>query len=196
MEIYPIMIDGELAGKLRVERQGARTAFDAECRMLPGLVRLSVYGGGQEGYLGVLAPEDGALRLRRVLSRSQMRGFPAEIESAERAGLDRRPEPPPEPETEEAQGAGSPHGIAPEETASQAPDDAEMAGDTAVPADPSGLDWYASPDGALVCFDGTQSLIALPPDDPRVPEGVAGERRTVEGREYIVFPARDGGIIR
>ena len=64
MEQYPITIDGENAGTLTVEQQGARTVFTAECAMRPELVRISVYGGGREGYLGVLAPEGGMLRLR------------------------------------------------------------------------------------------------------------------------------------
>ena len=105
MEIYPIMIDEAPAGKLTVERQGARTVFSAECRMLPGVVRISVYGGGREGYLGVLAPEGEALRLKKSLSRNQMREFPPEIDSVERSGLN-RPDPlpaEPEPKTKPAQ---------------------------------------------------------------------------------------------
>ena len=53
MEVYPITIDGEDAGTLRVEQRGARTVFTAECGMSPELLRISVYGGGKEGYLGV-----------------------------------------------------------------------------------------------------------------------------------------------
>ena len=177
METYPIMLDGVLAGKLKVEAKGARTVFDAECKMQPGLVRISVYGRGREGYLGVLAPEGEMLSLHRALSREQMRGFPAEIESVERAGLSipaaAEPEPPAEPERP------------PEEEKEEA-----------VPADTGALDWYASPDGALVCFDGEHSLIALPLGDPRIPEGVPGERRSVEGADYLVYPTKDGKIVR
>ena len=198
METYPIMIDETLAGKLTVDRQGARTVFDAECRMLPGLIRLSVYGGGKEGYLGVLAPEDGKLRLRKALSRSQMRAFPEEIESAERAGIERaappaveaetEPEPEPEPE--------------PEAEPEPGPEPELEPGPEAEPEEPaapelSGLSWYSSPDGALVCFDGVRSLIALPLGDARIPEGIPpGEQRTVEGREYLVYRTRDGRIVR
>ena len=84
METYPIIIDGALAGKLTVERQGPRTAFDAVCAMQPGLLRISVYGGGREGYLGLLAPEGERLTLHRVFSRSQLRDFPREIERVNR----------------------------------------------------------------------------------------------------------------
>ena len=69
METYPIIIDGALAGKLTVDRQGPRTAFDAECAMRPDLLRISVYGGGREGYLGLLAPEGEHLTLHRLFSR-------------------------------------------------------------------------------------------------------------------------------
>lgn len=174
METYPIMLDGVLAGKLKVDVKGARTVFDAECKMQPGLVRISVYGGGREGYLGVLAPEGEALALHRTLSREQMRAFPAEIESVERAGR-------------------SVESAADTETAAAEPA-AET--ETEVPAETGALDWYASPDGALVCFDGEHSLIALPLGDPRIPEGVAGERRTVEGGEYLIFPTKEVKIIR
>ena len=188
METYPIMIDETLAGKLTVDRQGARTVFDAECRMLPGLIRLSVYGGGKEGYLGVLAPEDGKLRLRKALSRSQMRAFPEEIESAERAGIERAAPPAAEAET------------VPEPEPELEPElEPEPEAEPEEPAAPelSGLSWYSSPDGALVCFDGVRSLIALPLGDARIPEGIPpGEQRTVEGREYLVYRTRDGRIVR
>ena len=193
METYPIMIDETLAGKLTVDRQGARTVFDAECRMLPGLIRLSVYGGGKEGYLGVLVPEDGKLRLRKALSRAQMRAFPEEIESAERAGIERaappatvEPQPEPEPESEP-------------ETEPEPELEPEPEAEPEEPAAPelSGLSWYSSPDGALVCFDGVRSLIALPLGDARIPEGIPpSEQRTVEGREYLVYRTRDGRIVR
>ena len=106
MEVYPITIDGEDAGTLRVEQRGARTVFTAECGMSPELLRISVYGGGKEGYLGVLAPED----------------------------------------------------------------------------------------GALVCFDGERTLIALPPGDARIPDRPPGERREIEGKEYLVYRTRNGRI--
>lgn len=229
METYPIVIDEELAGKLTVDARGGRTVFNAECRMLPGIVRLSVYGGGKEGYLGVLAPEDGKLRLRKALSRDQMKEFPSEIESAERSGLDRTPEPeqdvgtahgdaptqeeqdvgaahgvaPTQEEqdvgtvhgaapTQEEQDAGAAHGAAPEETETEPPRELPQE----VPEDTEALSWYSSPDGALVCFDGVRNLIALPVGDARIPEGVEGERRTVEGRDYLVYRTKDGRIER
>ena len=58
-ETYPIMIDGEHAGTLTVARRGLLTEFTARCADPGRLLRLSVYGGGREGYLGVMAPEGG-----------------------------------------------------------------------------------------------------------------------------------------
>ena len=311
MEVYPIMIDGALAGKMRVERQGGRTVFDAECRMLPGLVRISVYGGGREGYLGVLAPADGKLRLRRVLSRLQLRDFPAEIDSVARAGLkqsaqetEEETEEETEAETEEETAtetaaaanaeaeaealaeseakagsitavetavepavetkakaiAGTAKELAVEtkakaiaetakepavETAAEAiaetakepavetaaeviaetatksaveteakaiaemetepsmeaaveptEETAVMSGSTRAGASDAGLAWYASPDGALVCFDGRQTLIALPSGDARIPQDIPGDAREIEGRQYLVFRTKDGKMVR
>ena len=199
METYPIMIDETLAGKLTVDRQGARTVFDAECRMLPGLIRLSVYGGGKEGYLGVLAPEDGKLRLRKALSRAQMRAFPEEIESAERAGLDRAAPPAtvePQPETE-PEPESEPEPEPEPETETETEPEPELEPEETAAPELSGLSWSSSPDGALVCFDGVRSLIALPLGDARIPEGISpSEQRTVEGKEYLVYHTRDGRIVR
>ena len=60
-ERYPVRIDGETAGELAVEREGLWTVFSLRCRDPGRLLRLSVYGGGREGYLGVPAPEAGAM---------------------------------------------------------------------------------------------------------------------------------------
>ena len=215
MEIYPIMIDEAPAGKLTVERQGARTVFSAECRMLPGVVRISVYGGGREGYLGVLAPEGEALRLKKSLSRNQMREFPPEIDSVERSGLPpshfapEEPEQPrPEPELKEERKAPGPEDACrplpaeaekPPEEAPEAERTGEARDDRAeeeAPGEAEELSWYSSPDGALVCFDGSSNLIALPLGDDRIPEDVPGVRRTVEGRDYLVYRTREGRIVR
>ncbi|MBR1497130.1 MAG: hypothetical protein IJ617_05850 [Oscillospiraceae bacterium] len=185
MEVYPITIDGEDAGTLRVEQQGARTVFTADCGMSTELLRISVYGGGREGYLGLLVPEEGRLRLRRALSRDAMRDFPEEIEQVERAGM--MPEPLPRPQV--WQEAPEPLPEAPPEEAPMPPPEADP------PAEDGSLSWYASPDGALVCFDGTGTLIALPPDDGRVPPEIPGERRSIEGKEYLVYRTRNGKII-
>ena len=170
---YPILIDGALAGSLTVTAAGGRTAFSAVCRQLDGVVRISVYGGGREGYLGVLAPEGGGLALRRTLSRAALRDFPAEIAAVGRSGA--QPEEPAAPEPEQVS-AGTPEPETPEEAEE--------------------LRWYSSPDGALVCFDGTHSLIALPSGDERIPADVPGSPREIAGRAYLVYRTRNGRIER
>lgn len=264
METYPIIIDGALAGKLTVDRQGPRTAFDAECAMRPDLLRISVYGGGREGYLGLLAPEGERLTLHRLFSRSQLRDFPQEIERVERAGLppevpdaaaeagepeapaeqrepeaapaqeasegvqrsktamekdsaelcpeperaaepdaqERSPETMPEsdvqepcPEPESPPEPDTPKSCPdPESKPEPQPAEASAAREQANTPEEEPLDWFASPDGALVCFDGVHSLIALPLGDERIPAGVPGERREIEGREYLVYRTRDGRL--
>jgi len=174
---YPIMIDGELAGKLTVTAQGARTVFDARCRMCAGIVRLSVYGGGTEGYLGVLAPEGEELSLHKTITRTELEAFPQQIECVERSG---RPEAVPAAETPKAE-EKKPS----EETVEEAEE-----------AEEDTMFWYTSPDGALVCFDGESSLIALPVGDDRIPSGYGGKRRMIEGKEYIVYITKNGRVIR
>ena len=165
--VYPIMIDGNLEGKLTVTVQGAWTVFDAVCRPLPGVVRISVYGGGAEGVLGVLAPDREQFGLHKTLSRTELKSFPQEIESVERSGM----------------------------KLAAAEEKPEATGEPAVPEDTDGLLWYFSPDGALVCFDGTRSLIALPLGDERIPAGFGGQRRSIEGKEYKVYITKNGKIV-
>ena len=183
--VYPVMIDGELRGKLTVHTVGTAAVFDAECRFLPGIVRISVYGDGGEGYLGVLAPEGDGLGLHKKLSRTAMRDFPRKIEAADRAGQGgRRADTGPDEPTAEECAVPNPA----EEPAVPAPAEA------AVPEGTDGLYWYSSPDGALVCFDGERNLIALPPADPRNP-GQGGVLRCVEGRDYLVYRTKNGRLI-
>ena len=74
---YPLLIDGRESGELRVTRRGALTLFEAEAEDGGGILRLSVYGGGREGYLGVMSPSgEGRVALRRQLSRAALRDFP------------------------------------------------------------------------------------------------------------------------
>ena len=156
---YPIIIDGAVCGAVKVERHGARTEVTAKCAMRDGIVRQSLYGDDGEGYLGVLAPEEGELRLQRTLSRAQERMFPDTVLRAGPAGAGRaEPEQRPEP---------------------------------LPPAPEPVTGWYAAPDGALVSTDGGEKLLALPEGDKRLPPGTHGEARSIEGRSYFVFRARD-----
>ena len=187
MEAYPLILDGREAGEVRVTREGGWTVFEAVCAAVEGIVRISVYGEGREGYLGVLTPDGEGLSLSRRFSRSALSGFPARIEFAARAGMPC--EAPPEPEPPEAE-APAPQ---PEEAPITPPEPPETE------QTPPGLEdvyWYASPDGALVCFDGDHNLIALPLGDARIPEGPGGWPKTVEGRDYIVYRTKDGRLLR
>lgn len=83
---YPIILDGADAGKVTVSREGVFWRFEASCAMREELLRLSVYGEGAEGYLGVMEPRDGELYLSKKLSRSAVSGFPGSISFAARAG--------------------------------------------------------------------------------------------------------------
>ena len=84
---YPIMVGGKNSGCVRVYQDGLFTVFEARCSAVSGLMRLSVYGGGKEGYLGVMQPRQGGLYLRRRFSRAQMKDFPEKIEFAAPAGM-------------------------------------------------------------------------------------------------------------
>ena len=83
---YPVIVEGRQQGTLRVEREGLFTVFEARCAKREGLLRLSVYGGGREGYLGIMQPRGSGLYLKKKLSRAQLQGFPANVEYAGEAG--------------------------------------------------------------------------------------------------------------
>ena len=104
----PIYIDGRQEGTLAVERQGPVTVMTADMSDVGRVVRLTVYGGGKAGYLGVPAPADGRLKLTRRLSPNQMRAFPQEPEyAAERPREAKKTTSPamlPAPETPEGEG--------------------------------------------------------------------------------------------
>lgn len=165
---YPLLIDGRVSGELRVTRRGALTLFEAEAEDGGGILRLSVYGGGREGYLGVMSPSgEGRVALRRQLSRAALRDFPEQIEYAAPAGAApavTEPEPGPEPESAPEPEPGQDEG--PE----------------------GGLIWYSSPDGTLSAHDGRRLLVALPADDARVPAWAGDVVRSINGRKYVVFP--------
>lgn len=159
---YPVTIGGETRGELQVSKDGAVWLFEAEAEDPGGLLRLSVYGEGREGYLGVMSPgRGGSVKLRKRLSRTDLRGFPEKIEYAAPAGqlaVEAKPEPEPEPEEPQQTPGG---------------------GETL---------WYSAPDGTLSSFDGTRLLVALPAADPRVPPWAGDLVRVINGRKYVVFP--------
>jgi len=164
---FPVMLEGQVAGELTAELQGVWTVLTVRCGFRPGILRLSLYGDGREFYLGVPAPEEGALVLRRRLSPAEAKKLPGTVDAVEEAGK-----------------------LSSYRAAAEAP-----VPPTAAPIPPEeALYWYASPDGILVCFDGTGSLVALPAEDPRLPPA-GGELRRIEGRDYRVFRTRDGRLL-
>lgn len=162
---WPVMFGGREIGSLRAHERGAMTVFEAEAADPGGVLRLSVYGGGREGYLGVMSPAgDGRVALRRSLSRAALRGFPERIEYAAPSG--------------EAAPAPKPEKPAPEPFSEPEPE----------PEPEDGLIWYSSPDGTLSAHDGRRLLVALPADDARVPAWAGDVVRYINGRKYVVFP--------
>lgn len=164
-ESWPVMFGGREIGSLRAHARGAMTVFEAEAADPGGVLRLSVYGGGREGYLGVMSPAgEGRVALRRSLSSAALRGFPERIEYAAPSG--------------EAAPAPEPEKPAPEPVSKPEPE----------PEPEDGLIWYSSPDGTLSAHDGRRLLVALPADDARVPAWAGDVVRYINGRKYVVFP--------
>ena len=84
---YPVIIDGETCGELSIANVGLMTEFDVLCRDCGTVLRVSVYGDDGEGYLGVMMPEAGMLRLKKKLSRAAIADFPDTITHAGPAGF-------------------------------------------------------------------------------------------------------------
>lgn len=95
---YPLYIDGEITGTLRIAADGLMTRFEAECADTGKLTRISVYGGGKSAYLGLMLPKDGRMSLIKCLTKRAMEGFPDAIEYA--ADSERTPEKKSEPDTD------------------------------------------------------------------------------------------------
>jgi len=144
----------------------------ADCVSFGGVIRISVYGGGMEGYLGVPMPVNGRLHLDKRMSPAAMSAFPKEIERCSLAG--EKPEPAPEPEKEEDCITESADDCIPE------PEEKEET-----------TCWYATTDGALVSREGERELVALPPEDERVPRDIPGQPRIIEGKEYLVYITKE-----
>ena len=165
----PVRLDGEVKGSLTVTAEGLLRRFDARCADPGRLVRLSVYGQGREGYLGVMEPENGALVLHRRLSRAETEAFPAVIEYAAEAG---RAGSPPEPSPRR------------EEQRRSAPR-AKAEGDTL---------WRRVGDGSLYAETKEGRFRAIPLALHGLPTEKIAERRTIEGVEYALFRLENGRI--
>lgn len=190
---HPIIIDGNAAGSLTVTEDGLFTVFEAT---LPGcgeLLRLSVYGGGREGYLGVMQPWSGGLYLRRRLSRSELRRMPEVIEYAAPAGLCTPAEGgrAAEGNTDGASAKAEAESVqlSDEPRADSAGGEAEAAAEHDAPAAENsgedGLLWFSRPDGTLTAFDGRGSIVAIPAELRRDAPGAVIKK--INGRIYMLF---------
>ena len=196
---YPLLLNGEEAGILHVERQGLYTCMEVRSGFREGLRRIWVQGGGQEAYLGLLQPAEGGLYLRRRMSRQEMRAFPQMIQQASDRRLPPQEEvditqetqkPPlaltlPLPVLESGPEVSDPKPT-PDEQAQPLPEpeprpEAQPAG----PVEPSMLLWQERRDGSLVAKERGHILLALPASLRHAPQGA--DLRRIGGREYLVF---------
>lgn len=193
---HPIIIDGNAAGSLTVTEDGLFTVFEAT---LPGygeLLRLSVYGSGREGYLGVMQPWSGGLYLRRRLSRSELRRMPEVIEYAAPAGLctpaegGRAAKGNTDGASAKAEAEAESVHLSDEPRADSAGGEAETAAEHDAPAaaensGEDGLLWFSRPDGTLTAFDGRGSIVAIPAELRRDAPGAVIKK--INGRIYMLF---------
>ena len=179
---YPLLLDGERAGTLRVEQQGLYTCMEVTAAAREGLLRIWVQGGGREAYLGIMQPEGEGLSLRRRLSRRELADFPRVIEQASDRQLPPREEvnithEPSEPAPEAPDPAPTPE----EKSQPQPEPEPEPASTMELPT----LIWQERRDGSLVAKEGSHTLLALPASLRHVPQGA--DLRRIGGREYLVF---------
>lgn len=180
---HDVIINGTKRGILREETEGLFTVLEATVFKGEELVRLAVYGGGQEGYLGVMQPWNGGLYLRRRLSRRERETLPKTIEYAASVG-----------EAHSAANDEDAETLPVEETAEQNKADCSAAGNDEVcenyvteGKDGEELIWFSRPDGTLTAFDGERSIIALPTELRRAENGAGTVLREINGRQYMLF---------
>ncbi len=83
---YPIYINGIKTGTLKVSKNGIKYMFSATCKNTGEVTRISVYGAGSEGYLGVLTPQGDMMYMDREFSKNDLSNFPQKIEFASESG--------------------------------------------------------------------------------------------------------------
>lgn len=159
---YPVMLNEKESGTLTITRQGVKYNFDAFCPDTDVFIRLSVYGNGKEGYLGVMQPENGGMRLRRSLSLNAVSKFPEKISYAGQRG--ERPK------------------VKIQPAPSQVPEKV-LEVDTL---------WSADALGVLWCEEYGQSLCAVPKRLGIVYQGEELPERDIEGTNYRVFKFEAG----
>lgn len=162
---YPVFIDGEERGELRMDKSGLYTLMRV-CAQGSGLQRIWLHGAGECGYLGIMRDTGEGLLLERKFTRRELAALPENIEYASNSALpigggEQEPE------------------CAPEETADKAEDDAEA--DMA----PTERVWHRATKGVLVSHENGFSLVALPCELRKKIRGA--DIRQIDGREYMIF---------
>ena len=79
MSTCNILHSGQPIGTLETTADGLYTVFTARCEPVAPRLRLSVFGETAHAYLGLMLPEDGALYLRRRLTRLACAKLPSPI---------------------------------------------------------------------------------------------------------------------
>ena len=79
MSTYNIVHSRKTIGMLKTTADGLYTVFTARCEPVAPRLRLSVFGETAHAYLGLMLPEDGALYLRRRLTRLECERLPSPI---------------------------------------------------------------------------------------------------------------------
>ncbi len=179
---YPLIIDGIEAGTLSVSEEGLYTCFEARAGEHDGLVRLWVCGGVERAYLGVMQPWSGGLYLRRRLSRSELKGFPAQIEYATDQGgesLHNVNNSTSKVDIEPVDFDVSLHNLVGASSTPSCPFPAD------IPEDTLSLQWFSRRDGTLVSFDGISCLVALPAELRHADRRAV--IREIAGRKYMIF---------
>ena len=181
----PILIDGQETGKLEICREGNYTLFRGRCADPGRLLRLSVYGGEKEGYIGVMMPEGGVVTVTKRCSRYELRNYPETIEYAGEAG-----QPPKKRETEPSPEQNAlPEPLPPEEPPEREENVLPESGEeSAEPPGDGELVWYETGDGSLYTRWEGRCFVAVP-CSLGVPSEKILERRCIEGTEYAVLEA-------
>ena len=79
MSTYNILHSNRIIGALETTSDGLYTVFTARCEPVAPRLRLCVFGEAAHAYLGLMLPEDGALYLRKRLSRLECGRLPSPI---------------------------------------------------------------------------------------------------------------------
>ena len=168
----PIRWDGQAHGRLRLREEGVFTVFEGECEDPGTLVRLWVHGEKSKGYLGLMEPAEGKLRIVRRLSPLAVAELPPVILYASPEGAEAPPE------------DAKPARKTPSRSMPEAPRERD-----------TDLLWYDLGDGSLYTFYGGQGYRAIPAAERGIGQSGMLEKRRIAGRDYAVYPLRNGRMV-